>query len=55
VCSTSTPPYVFMMKCLIKHRDNFTFTSTIIDKECGQSHCDILKICTSPFIPYLIS
>jgi hypothetical protein len=23
---TSTPQYVFMMWCLVKHRDNFTFT-----------------------------
>jgi hypothetical protein len=23
---TSTPPYVFMAWCLVKHRDNFTFT-----------------------------
>jgi hypothetical protein len=22
---TSTPPYVFMAQCLIKHRDSFTF------------------------------
>jgi hypothetical protein len=22
---TSTPPYVFMAWCLVKHRDNFTF------------------------------
>jgi hypothetical protein len=54
-CSTSTPPYVFMMKCLIKHRGNFTFTFTINGRECGKSHYDILKIHTSPFIPYLIS
>jgi hypothetical protein len=54
-CSASTPPYVFMMKCLIKHRDNFTSAFTIIGKECGKSHYDILKIYTSPFIPYLIS
>jgi hypothetical protein len=27
VCSyTSSPPYVFMMWSLVKHRDNFTFT-----------------------------
>jgi len=28
---TSTPPYVFMTRCLVKHgryRDNFTFTFT---------------------------
>jgi len=23
--NTSIPPYVFMMWCLVKHRDNFTF------------------------------
>jgi hypothetical protein len=23
---TSTPPYTFMAQCLVKHRDNFTFT-----------------------------
>jgi hypothetical protein len=23
---TSTPPYIFMVWCLVKHRDNFTFT-----------------------------
>jgi hypothetical protein len=25
-CYTSTPKYVFMVRCLIKHWDNFTFT-----------------------------
>jgi hypothetical protein len=27
---TSTPQYVFMVWCLVKHRDNFTFTIIII-------------------------
>jgi hypothetical protein len=44
-CSTSTSPYVFLMKCLIKHRSN----CTIIGRECGKSHYDILKIYTSPY------
>jgi hypothetical protein len=26
---TSTPQYVFMAWCLVKHRDNFTFTSNL--------------------------
>jgi hypothetical protein len=26
---TSTPKYVFMVWCLVKHRDNFTFTFTV--------------------------
>jgi hypothetical protein len=26
---TSTPPYVFMAWCFVKHRDNFTFTLSI--------------------------
>jgi hypothetical protein len=25
---TSTPQYIFMAWCLVKHRDNFTFTFT---------------------------
>jgi hypothetical protein len=29
---TSTPQYVFMEWCLVKHRDNFTFTFTTILK-----------------------
>jgi hypothetical protein len=27
---TTTPQYVFMACCLVKHRDNFTFTFTFI-------------------------
>jgi hypothetical protein len=27
---TSTPQYVFMLLCLVKHRDNFTFTFSMI-------------------------
>jgi hypothetical protein len=27
---TSTLPYVFMAWCLVKHRGNFTFTSTLL-------------------------
>jgi hypothetical protein len=29
VKNASTPPYVFMARCLIKHRDNFTSTLTV--------------------------
>jgi hypothetical protein len=29
---TSTPQYVFMAWCLVKHRDNFTFTFTVKTK-----------------------
>jgi hypothetical protein len=31
--NTSTPQYVFMALCLVKHKDNFTFTftETLID------------------------
>jgi hypothetical protein len=29
---TSTPQYVFMAWCLVKHRDNFTFTFTLCSK-----------------------
>jgi len=27
---TSTPPYAFAARCLVKHRDNFTFTLTLM-------------------------
>jgi len=27
---TSTPQYTFMAWCLVKHRDNFTFTFTLL-------------------------
>jgi len=33
ICSATTPPlhqYAFMAWCLVKHRDNFTFTFTIL-------------------------
>jgi hypothetical protein len=29
---TSTPQYIFMMWCVVKHRDNFTFTFTFTNK-----------------------
>jgi len=34
---TSTPPYVFVAWCLVKHRDNFTFNSTFTTMQQGPS------------------
>jgi hypothetical protein len=31
---TSTPQYVFMVWCLVKHRDSFTFTFTFTKRSC---------------------
>jgi hypothetical protein len=33
---TSTPQYVFVAWCLVKHRDNFTFTFA--------AHCNLLHV-----------
>jgi hypothetical protein len=30
---TSTPQYVFMAWCLVKHRDNFTFTKKLLQQK----------------------
>jgi hypothetical protein len=35
---TSIPPYVFMVWCLVKHRDNFTFYLY-----CRTLHCSLYK------------
>jgi hypothetical protein len=32
VAIPSLPQYVFMAWCLVKHRDNFTFTFIVVDK-----------------------
>jgi hypothetical protein len=34
---TSTPQYVFMAWCLVKHRDNFTFTFYLYRLKCSRS------------------
>jgi hypothetical protein len=36
---SSLPQYVFMAWCLVKHRDNFTFTFTILLPLRGYSQC----------------
>jgi hypothetical protein len=39
---TSTPPYVFMALCLVKHRDNYTFSLPRL----GPAVAHVLKIFT---------
>jgi uncharacterized C2H2 Zn-finger protein len=38
---TSTPPYVFMAQCLVKHKDNFT-SFRIVNVKTSLSHSDNL-------------
>jgi hypothetical protein len=47
------PQYVFMVWCLVKHRDNFTFTSTFILKYLGTYSLLFYSLDSSSVLPFL--